>query len=284
MNKKLFLATCFGSCFFLGCATPIKKQDILRQAQEIKESTHGKKESVLPPALPEPEKLVYKAKYVGITIGEFILLNKGHTNFRGRHAYCLEVQVKTLPFFARLFNTKDRYVSYMDAQKFVVLRHEEYIKGGKFLESAVDFDYEHKIATYQNFVTHKGKTVPIPNQLLDVISGGFYLRIVPWHLGETVDLNIYADEKIYNYIGLLQSKTTVNLPPYGNQEAYLLKPYVFLNGKQITKVSADVYFSAPPCRKAMRAVLRCVLGSAAVVLSEGFQTPEPRLQQSSSKY
>ena len=273
MNKRFIFIVGMLLCFLPGCTSVIKKEDILLQARQIKASVPPEPVKALIPVyfpLPDQEKLVYKAKYLGITIGQFIIINNGKTMFSGREAYCFELIVKTLPFFAKIFKTKDRYVSYMDRQELVVLRHEEYVKGETFLESAVDFDYKNHTASYKNFTNLREKKVEIPDKILDVLSGGFYLRMIPWQLGDTVELKIYADEKIYDLLGLLHSKTAVNLPSYGRQEAHSLKPYVFLNEEQVKKISAEVFFSTPVPRTPMRAVLKTLLGSVSVVLVEGF--------------
>jgi hypothetical protein len=269
MNKKFILISCVLVYFLSGCTPVIKKEDILLQAQQVKAAAPPEPVKAVVPAhfpLPDPEKLVYKAKYLGITIGQFILINHGTTLLNGREAYCFEIIVKTLPFFAKIFKTKDRYVSYMDRQEFVVLRHEEYVKGGTVLESAVDFDYKNHTASYKNFIKLREEKMVIPDKILDVASGGFYLRMVPWQLGDTVELKIYADQKIYDFIGLLHAKTAVNLPSYGRQEAHSLKPYVFLNDEQIKQISAEVFFSTTEPRKCLRAVLKAPLGSVSVVL------------------
>lgn len=270
MNKRFIFIGCVLLYFLPGCTPVIKREDILLQARQIKATVPPEPVKAFVPAyfpLPDQEKLVYKAKYLGITIGQFIIINNGKTILNGREAYCFELIVKTLPFFANIFRTKDRYVSYLDAQEFVVLRHEEYVKGGTFLESAVDFDYKNHTASYKNFINQREEKVNIPDKILDVLSGGgFYLRMIPWELGDTVELKIYADQKIYDFIGLLHSKTAVNLPSYGRQEAHSLKPYVFLSDEQIKKISAEVFFSTTEPRKCLRAVLKAPLGSVSVVL------------------
>lgn len=223
-------------------------------------------------SLPDQEKLIYKAKFLGISIGTFIIMNNGKTMLNGQEALCFELKVKTLPFFSILFKTKSRYVSYMDTQKFVVLRHEEYVKGGDLLESAVDFDYKDLTATYKNFINNQESTIKIPDKLLDVLSGGFYLRMIPLELGGTADLNIYADQKIYNYTGVLSSKTNVNLPNYGKQDAYYFKPSLFLDGKEVKKISAEIFFSTTAPTKTLSAALKTRLGKVHVVLVEGYKT------------
>jgi len=209
------------------------------------------------------ERLVYKAKYLGIPFCEYIIQNNGTILLNGREAYSLEIVVKTNPVLEKLFKNNDHYVSYLDAKELVVLRHEEYNKG--VLQSAVDFDYAQHVANYKNFINHTEKTTPIPDKVLDVISGGFYLRMAPWELGDTVEMNIYADEIIYNFIGLARSKAVFNQPPYGKQEVYLLKPYVFHNGDPVKDLSAEAFFSTGMFKVPLRAVLNTFLGGVAVV-------------------
>lgn len=277
MNKALAFTAFLMLNFLLGCASTIKstvkEEDIFKEAQAIKASKPLEIKTPTAPVpqfaiLPDQEELVYKAKFLGIKIGEFVIINKGKAVLDGLPVYHFELLVKTPPFFNKIFKTKDRYVSYMDPQKYVVLRHEEYIKGGTFLESSVDFDYKNRVAIHKNFVGLKEETVPIPEKVLDILSGGFYLRMIPWELGDTIQIKIYADEKIYDYIGLLHSRTKIDLPPLGKQEAYFLKPFLFLDGKQITKISAEVFFSASEPRKPLRAILKTRFGSVHVVLTD----------------
>lgn len=266
-------------CVVLGCKSiTTTQEDLLFKARQIKASapseTQEERETIVPQVslLPDQETLVYRAKFIGLSIGTFVITNNGKMMLGGREAYYFEIKVRTLPFFSLLFKTKARYVSYMDAQELVVLRHEEYIKGGDVLESTVDFNYQDLTATYQNVITHQERTVKIPGKLLDPLSGGFYLRTLPLKLGDTVELNIYADQKIYKYTGLLSSKTTVDVPKYGKQEAYRFDPYLFLDGEQIKKISAKLFFSTTTPTKTLRASLKTLLGDVHVVLVEG-KTP-----------
>ncbi len=277
-------------CFLAGCASVIKKEDILIEAKQIKAesiaqpavnveqnpviTTESNPVSSIPATVPlsspiyPTQKLIYKAKYLGIPFCEYIVQNKGKTAVNGKEAYLLEIEVKTNPILEKLFQNKDRYVSYMDTEKLVVLRHEEYVNKGVLLESSVDFDYTTHVARYKNYINHSEKTTPIPDKIFDIVSGGFYLRMIPWELGDVVEMNIYADEKIYNFVGLVHSRTVLNLPPHGKQEAYLFKPYLFENGVQVKNLSAEAFFSPVILRTPLRAILHTFLGSIAVVLVE----------------
>ena len=192
---------------------------------------------------------------------------------KGKEVYCFEMISKTMPFFTAIFGAKDRYVSYMEAKKFVVLRHEEYVKGGVILESTVDFDYANCKAHYQNHLNGQVKELAIPKRLLDVLSGGFYLRMMPWSLGDTSEFDLYADDTIYNFIGLLSASKQIILADNTVHESYLLKPYVFSNGKQLKKVSAEVFFSASGSKRPLHAILKTPLGNVSVELAQTINLP-----------
>jgi hypothetical protein len=83
-----------------------------------------------------------------------------------------------------------------------------------------------------------------------------------------VELNIYADEIIYNFIGLVRSKTILNLPVYGRKNAYMLKPYLFEKGVQVKNLSAESFFSTTVPRTPLRAVINTFLGGVSVALVE----------------
>ncbi len=298
MPKLKFLIGFLSFLLIIGCASVLKKEDILLEAQKIKATLpkqepqipvveHNATALLEPPAasiessalalaaekMPEQEKLIFKAKYLGLTIGEFITINNGKTILNGQDVYCFEMISKTMPFFTALFGAKDRYVSYMDAKKFVVLRHEEYVKGGVILESTVDFDYANCKAHYKNHLNGQVKELAIPKRLLDVLSGGFYLRMMPWSLGDTSEFDLYADDTIYNFIGLLSASKQIILADNTVHESYLLKPYVFSNGKQLKKVSAEVFFSASGSKRPLHAILKTPLGNVSVELAQTINLP-----------
>jgi len=220
--------------------------------------------------LPAQERFVYRTKFLGLPVGTYIIQNNGKTTLNGQEAYHFELTVKTLPFVSLLFKTKDRYVSYMDAEAFVVLRHEEYIRGGTVLESVVDFNYKDLTANYRNFINGQEYQVKISDKMFDILSGGFYLRMLPLQVGDSVALNVYADGKIFNYSGVLTGKTKIPVLSHGIQEAYSFKPALSQNGKPVPKLSGDVFFSTTTPMTPLRATLKNRFGKVNVILVDGF--------------
>jgi hypothetical protein len=286
-------------CFLVGCASAvIEKEDIFIQARQIKAAQEENEAVLEAPKLEEaptvpilsappdvapvtylplmaPEKLVYKAKFLNFSIGKFIIENKGKTIWNGREAWQFEITVKTAAFYAKIFKTRVRYVSYMDAEKMRVLRHEEYIKDGTVLEAFVDFDYENHQAMHKDIIQNTEDSIVIPDQVHDILTGGFYLRMLPMAIGDTAELKVYADSKLYDCVALLRSQTSISVPGRGRQNVHFLKPYLFLDGKEIKKISADVYMSLDVPKKSLHSTLKTRFGGVHVVLEEEEKGKEP---------
>jgi hypothetical protein len=111
------------------------------------------------------------------------------------------------------------------------------------------------------------RKIEIPSKMLDVLSGSYYLRSIAWSLGDMAEFNLYTDDKVYNFIGLLFSQTQITIPKRSQQNAYLLKPYMFIDGQQITKVSTEVFFSTSETKKPLQALLKTPSGNVLLMLT-----------------
>lgn len=277
MPKAKLLICSLALCCLTSCTTVINKEDILSQAKQIKAAATNASLKSLPAVSPKPEtaqdflskkeKLTFKAKYLGFTVGELFLINNGKQIQNGKEMYCFELIAKTQAFFAAIFKIKDRYISYMDPKTLNVVHYEEYGQNGKVLESTVDFDYENHQAFYKNQITGELRKIEIPSKMLDVLSGSYYLRSITWSLGDMAEFNLYTDDKVYNFIGLLFSQTQITIPKRSQQNAYLLKPYMFIDGQQITKVSTEVFFSTSETKKPLQALLKTPSGNVLLMLT-----------------
>lgn len=276
-KTKLFICILI-LCCLTSCTTVINKDDILSQAKQIKAAATATTLKSLPAVFPKPEsaqdflskkeKLTYKAKYLGFTVGELFLINNGKQIRNGKAVYCFELISNTQAFFAAIFKIKDRYISYMDPETLNVVRYEEYGQNGNVLESTIDFDYQNQQAFYKNHITQELRKIKIPNKMLDILSGSYYLRSISWSLGDMAEFNLYTDDKVYNFIGLLYSQAQITMPQLNKQNAFLLKPYMFIDGQQITKISTEVFFSTAGTQKPLQALLRTPSGNVSLMLTD----------------
>lgn len=195
--------------------------------------------------LPEHERLVYKARWLGIPVGTATSCIKGIKKIRGRDAYELEITVKTNDFCSRIYKIDDRYVSFMDVEKLCTLRHEVYRREGRYKKDAVtDFDQVNHKAYFKNFLDRSEKVVKIPPLVHDPVSMAYYFRLVPLEIGRMNEYSVYNNESVYQIYGVAEEKVIRKIPRLGPREVFSVQPYAKLKGEVVRKGRAKGYFSA----------------------------------------
>ena len=58
---------------------------------------------------------------------------------------------------------------------------------------------------------------------LDVVTTNYVVRLKPWSVGDTIELDVYVDEVLYSLIGLISSKTKLRVPKIGRQESFVFQ-------------------------------------------------------------
>ncbi len=276
MNLKniFILVLGFSALFISGCAHIQSRQDVLLEAEKIK--TISLKQNIEEPkpvsvqTLPEFEELTYKARYLGMTVGTMTASIKGIEKINGRDCYKFELAAKTEGMISKMFKAEDRYVSYMDVEKKYVVRHEEFRHEGKYRKEAiVDFDQVNHKAHFKNMSDGSEKTIDIPADVQDALTANYYFRMIPWGLGDTVNLKVYVEEKVYDIIGLVKSKIKLSLHKFGKQEAYTFEPYALLAGERVQKGRVVGFFASSNLRPPLRGDINTPLfGRAYIYLSE----------------
>lgn len=221
-----------------------------------------------PKLLPERESLVFNVKWMGITVGRITSSIKGIRKINGRDAYVLEAVFDSNAFLSAIFRIEDKYVSYMDVEKLYSLRQEVSRRDGKFKKDAItDFDQENHKAHFRNIIDNSEKDFVIPENTQDVLSAYYYLMLAPVKIGEVIELPIYNNESIYRFFGAAESKLFICTPAAERKQAFLIRPYVELNGKKVEKGKLKAYFSCEKRRIPLLATLRApVFTEVSIVL------------------
>lgn len=281
MTLKRFhlIFTILGILMISGCATVNTKEDLLKKAQVIKSKISKKNlptQPVRQTRILNYEKLIYKATYLGIHVGEFIATNHGLTDFNGQKAYKLEATAETNKFFSKIYKVRDRFVSYLDPETFNVLRHEVYRREGKYKKDAIiDFDHKSRKAYYKHLLNGSEETIDIPEQIVDVVTVQYFIRSKNWELGDVFDLNVYVDEKVYQLVGLIKKKVHMRLSKLGKMEAYVMEPYAMLEGKSVRKGKAFGYYKDDEYRTPIKGYVKTpIIGKATILLKEIQYTPQ----------
>lgn len=243
----------------------LARVEVLQQKDLFEEELNPKNKRTL-----EYERLTFKMKYLGMTIGTMTATNKGIVQYKGRDVYHLEATMKTAPFFARIFKIDNKMISYMDVEKLHSLRYEVYRKEGKYRKDAiVEFDQENNKAYYTrlNKDPVQKRVIDIPPNVRDPLAVNYYSRLIPWEVGDTVDLQVYVNEKVYDVLGLIKPAKYIKLPNFGKQKVYLFQPYATIDGEDVKKGKATGYFAADDSKLPFMGVAKTpIFGKAALVL------------------
>lgn len=199
-----------------------------------------------PPAadLPEYEKTVFEVRWLGFKVGEITASVNGIKKINGRDAYELEATAATNGFCSAVYPVRDRYVSYMDKEKFRTLRHEVYRREGRYKKDAItDFDLSSGKARFRNLLDGSTKTIDVPDSVQDPLSAAYYFRLIPVDIGKKVELYVYNNEQVYRLFGVADRVRTVSLPRLGKRTGFRIQPYAVLDGDIVKKGAASGYFS-----------------------------------------
>ena len=295
-----------------GCATTQSREDILRQAAEIRAEYEQAEQPVLPsdreelppqvftlpeetvpPEKPAPvtppsttptttavsvqppplpavrkEKLYFKARYLGMTVAELTTEVVERKYYKGVPVIVFKATGKTVQPFHKVFPIEDIFISYMDEKRKRVVYREEYRSEGRYRKhSFVEFDYEKGLAFFYNDVDKTRKEIPISDQVHDPVTANFYARTLRWQPGDTIDLQVYASEKIYDLICLVSEVTDVKTPEHGKRTSLAIQPYAYINGEDAKKGRATGYFDPGGAHIPLKAVIRTpFFGSAQLIL------------------
>ncbi len=253
-----------------GCSTVLTRDALVERGAAIKRHADASDFSLASPMrrLPKQEKLIYKVRYLGMTIGEVVAEIRGMTEMCGRPAYHFVLTAKTDGFFSKIFKAESTYISYMDVEKLHVLRHEEYRREGSYRKDAViDFDYEHQTAHCVHLINGEKKTFAIRDGLQDGLTAVYYFRMLPLEVGDTMDYQVNVNEDTYDLFGLIMGRRVIDLPNFLQVESFELQPYADLKGQRVQKGRLTGHFTTDERRIPLRADVRTpIFGSASVFL------------------
>jgi len=140
---------------------------------------------------------------------------------KGRKAYHIVVEGKTLKAFDWAFKVRDRFDSWVDMESLAPL---------KYSKSVVENNYTDQDLVYYRHISQKlnGKKgdLEMPSYTQDIVSALYYARNIDFRnaqVGDTFPINVYLDNVIYNlnfkFAGIETIKTDI-----GKVKCYKLIP------------------------------------------------------------
>jgi len=218
------------------------------------------------------EKLTYNISWLRVPVGQIVSHIKKITEINGREAYLIELTVKTNTFCSAIYKIDDKFVTYLDTETILPLRHELRRAEGRHRKRyIVEYDHKNNKATYHNLIENWTRVSDIPDGAQDPLSAIYWFRTKDVKLGMPIDFYVNLNEKNYNVLGTIEEKTIVEVPNIGVFDAFWSRPVAKLNGKVEKKGKAQGYFSADESRIPLLGVVDVwvrLIGRVAVTLGK----------------
>ena len=190
------------------------------------------------------EKLTLEGAWQGINIGNATATIEELMTFRGYEVYKIVVVAKTNKFLFKLFPVEDIFTSYVDSTTFTSRHYEAKRREGNYRKHlVVDYDFDKLTATYTNLKDGTVKTSTIVKDVHDPISASYFCRTIPINVGEEVKIKVNLNEKNYEITAPIVKKVSMTISDLGTFEAFLVKPYIKLDGKRQKRARTWGYIS-----------------------------------------
>ena len=153
------------------------------------------------------EHLVFEIAYGFIKAGTATMSIPDTQWVNGRPCYHIVTTAQSNKFFSFFFKVRDRVESLIDMEGIFTWKFEKHIREGKFrADKYVEYDQYHR------YVITKKDTMVVPLYVQDILSSFYYARTVPIKVGESFDIDNYADGKMYPLKILVHKKERIKVP------------------------------------------------------------------------
>lgn len=195
------------------------KLEVLKRQPEIEDSEgfSNERRPLVDPFM-VGEKLVHEVSYLGASAAKLILATKPYALVNGKKNYNFFVDVKTYPFFSRVYAVDDQFQTYLDYETLSPGAFKIDIKDSKQIKEArAFFDFENLKADYwEHKYTEEGgheekklnwTILPYSQNLVSAI---FYMRVFNWTVGKECVFRVADNEKNVIFKAKALERTVLN--------------------------------------------------------------------------
>lgn len=158
------------------------------------------------------EQLKYGVYYSFVRAGTAYIKNQGLVELEGRPAYLIQTSAFSASVIDTVFKVRDINYSWIDATDFYSRGYSQSLREGKYQRDEwVVFDYKNN--TYWGEVKKKGElrsfTGSVTQQVLDILSALYYVRVQPLALGQNIIFDIINREEQYPLVVKVLKRETI---------------------------------------------------------------------------
>lgn len=148
------------------------------------------------------EKLTFRIIYFALPAGTAVLEVKEIISWEGHEVYRLVATAQSSSLFSLFYRVRDRLESLIDTKTFLPYRFEKHQEEGSYRNNETTlFGRDENVAVISDAeekeANPEGVSVPVPPDGQDALSAFYHLRRQKLKVGETVLINVNADERNY---------------------------------------------------------------------------------------
>ena len=248
-----------------GCASTAK----IRPISSVKELTEQQVVSSMAekPRFYTHKRLTYVMAWNGIPVGRIMAESGDIIDYEGYKVYTLKLVTESNKFLSKIYRVEDTYTSYIDTTTMTSRFYEADRKEGNYRKHlVVKYDFQKNEAIYTNLTDGSVKTCSIKKIVQDPLSSICYFMTLPLKPGEEVNFYVNLNEKNYDLSGKVETIDVIKIPRLGNFPAFKIRPYVTLEGAEVKKGRAWLYFAAEGNRYPLFGVVRIPFGRVTATL------------------
>lgn len=191
------------------------------------------------------ERLGFHGRWMGIPVGYGYLEVKEIVEIGGRRAYHIHAEGHTNKVLSKFYPIHDSVESYLDVQTLRPLRFEKHQSEGKYrADEIVTFDYSNRMAAYESLLNKSTKQIQLPDEFQDIISAMYWFRSQAASPNQSLKINIYTDEKIYETEILIKDPTILELRKRGTFPCLVVEPKARFKGLLVKRGRIWAYLTA----------------------------------------
>lgn len=179
------------------------------------------------------ETLTYRVHMGWLNAGEASMEIDNTTHMvNGRPCYKIDVNGHTTGLADILYKVRDNWGSYLDTISLIPQQSYRYIYEGSYRKFEImNFDHSKDSVAVtpldkQTMVPRKDKFFPTPDNVQDIVSGYYYIRLVDFNMikkGDVINVDGFFDEEIYHFRVRFMGRETVDTK-LGEVNAIVLSP------------------------------------------------------------
>ncbi|MBI4435918.1 MAG: DUF3108 domain-containing protein [Candidatus Omnitrophica bacterium] len=215
------------------------------------------------------ETLDYDVNWMGLNVGSGRLEVREVTTYQDHQVYHLVVSARSNRFLSTFYPVEDEIHSYVDVETLTPYRFEKRQREGRYrAHEEMVYDPTSRKATYRSFLNNSTKEMEIPPSVQDSLSTLFYFRTLPLETGQSVFIDVNADEKNWRLEVKVLKAGLLKL--FGKKEvpALLVEPLAQFHGVFIRKGRMWIWFSLDQKRTPLYMKARVPFGIIEVVLKK----------------